>query len=457
MLAKASGTLALQASALAMGFATTVLLARLLGAERYGRYVFALAWASVMIIPAILGLDRFLVRGIATYEVRQRWDLMKGLLRRTNQLVLCSSLLIAGGGWIAAFVWLSPSLRWPFCVAMLLIPVTCLTLLRQGAMQAYGRVVTGQLPEYVVRPVLLLLGIGALDVLGGNALTPTTALAMNVAGVGVAFAVGVVLLKKALPSALRESRAEYRTREWLAASMPMMLVSGIWATNSYLTIVLVGVVRNPSAAGIFSVVQKGGELIVILLVAANMSLAPVLARLHANGERLSLEYATQRVAKAAFIASTPIAAGFLFFPGIYLDIFGAGFGGGSTALTLIAVGQLVNAAAGPAGNVLLMTGHERLALRGIAMGLLTNLVLGLTLIPPFGVTGAGIAFTASLVVWNVALVISVRRRLGINATAFGVFSSPLRRVPLGIHSRARVSRRGKPSVRESQPAIERDD
>jgi O-antigen/teichoic acid export membrane protein len=426
MLVKASGTLALQASSMAMGFATTVLLARLLGAELYGRYVFALAWASVLIIPAILGLDRFLVRGIATYDVRQRWDLMKGLLRRTNQLVLCSSLVIALGGWIVAFVWLSPSLRWPFCVAMLLIPVTCLTLLRQGAMQAYGRVVSGQLPEYVVRPILILLGIAALDAVGGNALTPTSALSVNVAGVAVAFAVGIVLLKRALPSALRESRAQYRTREWIAASLPMMLVSGIWAANSYLTIVLVGVTQNPRAAGVFSVVQKGGELIVILLVAANMSLAPVIARLQAHGDRLSLEYATQRIAKAAFIASTPIAAAFLVFPGVYLGIFGAGFGAGSTALTIIAVGQLVNAAAGPAGNVLLMTGHERVAVKGIAMGLLTNLVVGLVLIPPFGVTGAATAFTASLIVWNVALVVSVRRRLGINATAFRVLSRPLR-------------------------------
>jgi O-antigen/teichoic acid export membrane protein len=299
-------------------------------------------------------------------------------------------------------------------------------------MQAYGRVVTGQLPEYLVRPTLLLLGIGALYVIGGRALTPTSALGVNVASVAVAFALGIVLLKRALPSSLRESRADYRTRQWLAASVPMMLVSGIWAANSYLTILLVGVMQGPRAAGIFSVVQKGGELTVILLVAANMSLAPVIARLQARRDRLSLEYATQRIAKAAFLASTPVAAAFLIFPGAYLDIFGNGFTAGSTALTIIVFGQLVNAAAGPAGNVLLMTGHERAAVRGIALGLLTNLVAGLALIPPLGVTGAALAFAASLVVWNIALVLSARRRLGINATAFRVLSRPLGLLPAAV-------------------------
>ena len=52
--------------------------------------------------------------------------------------------------------------------------------------------------------------------------------------------------------------------------------------------------------------------------------------------------------------------------------------------------------AGPAGNVLLMTGHEGIAVRGIGIGLLANLVLGILLVPLFGVTGGAVAFAASL-------------------------------------------------------------
>ena len=80
LLVSASATGVLQVVSLVLGFATAVLLARFLGAEGYGRYVVALTWANLLMIPAILGLNVFLVRGIAVYQVKEMWSLMKGLL-----------------------------------------------------------------------------------------------------------------------------------------------------------------------------------------------------------------------------------------------------------------------------------------------------------------------------------------------------------------------------------------
>jgi O-antigen/teichoic acid export membrane protein len=416
ILLSASATVILQGASMVMGFATAVLLARLLGGQRYGWYVFALSWAGILTIPALLGLDRFLVRGIAIYEVQRKWQLMGGLLRRTNQLVLLSSMVIACTGCVVAIVWLSPSLRWPFCVAMLLVPTTALTLLRQGAMQAIGRVVTGQSPEYLIRPILILVGIGALELVG--ALTPTTALEANVTGVAVAFVVGTWLLRRALPAAVRSVRPEYATSEWIRAALPMMLVGGVWIANSYITTLVVGTLDGPRAAGVYSVVQKGAELIVVLLVAANMPLAPAIARMHAHGDKEGFEHTTHRVAQTTLLVSAPVAAALFLFPGIYLGLFGPGFQTGATALRILALGQLFNAAAGPAGNVLIMAGHERAAVWGMGVGLLANLALGVALVPLLGVAGGAIAFAASLVLWNTLLVVLVRQRIGVNVTAF---------------------------------------
>jgi O-antigen/teichoic acid export membrane protein len=418
MLVSASLTVLLQGASMVMGFATTVVLARTVGGVEYGRYVFALAWASLLAVPAILGLDRFLVRGIAVYEVSEDWGLMRGLLRRTNQLVLAASLTFAACGGIIAMTWLSPALRWPFCLAMLFVPFTTLTLVRQGAMQAVGRVVAGQLPEYLIRPFLTIAGIGALAFVGHGALTSTTALGANVASVAVAFTVGAVLLSRSLPRVLKSVSPRYATREWMLAALPMMLISGVWLANNYCTTLVVGTLDGPRAVGVYSVVQKGAELIVVLLVAANMPLAPAIARMHARQDREGLQHVTERVALATLAVSLPAALAFAFFPTVYLGIFGAGFHSGAAALTILALAQLVNAAAVPAGNVLIMTGNERVAVRGIAAGLLANLVLAVILVPPFGVTGGAIASATSLVLWNVVLLVLARRRVGVNVTAF---------------------------------------
>jgi O-antigen/teichoic acid export membrane protein len=417
MLMRASATLVLQGFSLLTGFATTVLLAHFLGGVGYGRYAYALAWTGLLTTPAILGLDRFLVRSMAVYEVEGRWELVKGLLKRTNELVLGASTAIAGGGCLVALTSLHGSLRWTFCVAMALIPLTALTLLRQGAMQALSRVVSGQLPEFLIRPVLVLGGVVALETAGHRALTSTTAVAVNVAAVAVAFAVGAVMLRRALPAPARSVQARYETRAWLTASLPMMWFAAVWFGNKYIATLVVGTLDGPRAAGVYSVVEKGAELIVLVLIAANMPLAPVIARMYANKDSIGLQHATERVAQATLLASAPIAAALAFFPGVYLSLFGGSFRTGGTALVILAVAQLVNAAAGPAGNILIMTGHERAAVGGVGVGLLANVVLGVVLVPPLGATGGAIAAGTSLILWNAILVVRARSCLRVNVTA----------------------------------------
>jgi O-antigen/teichoic acid export membrane protein len=417
MLMGASATAGLQGFSLLAGFVTTIILAHFLGGVGYGRYAYAIAWAGLLTTPAILGLDRFLVRSMAVYQVEGRWELVKGLVNRTNELVLAASTAIAGGGCLVAVVSLHGSLRWTFCVAMALIPLTALTLLRQGAMQALSRVVSGQLPEYLIRPVLVLGGVGALELVGHRTLTSTTALAVNVAAVAVAFVVGAVMLRRALPAPVRTVQAQYMTRAWLTASLPMMWFAAVWLGNKYIATLVVGTLDGPRAAGVYSVVEKGAELIVLVLIAANMPLAPVIARMYANKDSLGLQHATERIAQATLIASAPIAFVLAAFPGVYLDLFGGSFHSGVTALVILAVAQLVNAAAGPAGNVLIMTGYERSAMGGVAIGLLANVVLGVVLVPPLGTTGGAIAAGSSLILWNLILVVRARQCLGVNVTA----------------------------------------
>lgn len=415
LISKAVITAGLQGLSLALGFALALVLARLLGKDGYGSYVFAVAWAGVLTTPAILGLDRFLVRGIAVYEVGRDWSLARGLLERTAHTVLLTSLVISTVGCLVGLLWMSPSTKGPFCLAMALIPLTALTLLRQAAMQAIGRVIEGQFPEYLIRPVLILALVVALGLFGS--LTPMIAVGANVAGVGGAAVVGALMLRRALPRIIRSAGSAYETRNWLRASLPMMLTGGVWTANYYLATLIVGVLAGAASAGVYAVAERGSSLIVMMLLAGNMALGPVVARLYAKGDRAGLERESTRVARATFALSLPVALILVLFPQLYLGLFGEGFSSGATALVILVAGQVFNAAAGPAGNVLMMTRHEIAAAGGVAVGLAANVVLGVVLVPSIGVTGGAIAFTASLVLWNTLLVLFARRHVAVNVTA----------------------------------------
>jgi O-antigen/teichoic acid export membrane protein len=422
MLTSAFGTAILQAISNGLSFATAVLLARVLGTHGYGLYAFAFAWASFLIIPALAGFDQFLVRGIARYDVQKNFSHMKGLIRRANQIVLITSTSLAGIGCLVSLALLSPSLRAPFCVAMLLLPLTSLTLLRQGAMQAIGKVVIGQFPEYIIGPLLILAGLGLLVWIGGGILTPATALGVYAAGTGIAFVVGAILLWRALPVALHSVPPNFATRKWIKASLPIMMINGVWTANRYLGIIILGTLAGTNQTGVYNAVERGAAVILLVHLAVNMPLAPAIARLHAQHNLAGLERATEHMARTATLVSIPICTAFAIFPGLYLSLFGPGFGVGATAMSILALAQLVNAATGPSGNVLIMTGNERPAMWATAAGLLVNLILGVALVPSLGITGSAIAFASSIVFWNVTLTVLARRRVGANVTALWFLS-----------------------------------
>jgi O-antigen/teichoic acid export membrane protein len=106
-----------------------------------------------------------------------------------------------------------------------------------------------------------------------------------------------------------------------------------------------------------------------------------------------------------------LAAPLLLFMEPLLDFFDDDFVHGATVARILVVAQLFAAAAGPQQHVLIMTGHERPATLVMAAGTGINIVGCLIGIAFFGATGAALATMASIVFCNVALAITIYRRL----------------------------------------------
>jgi O-antigen/teichoic acid export membrane protein len=83
--------------------------------------------------------------------------------------------------------------------------------------------------------------------------------------------------------------------------------------------------------------------------------------------------------------------------------------------------QIVLSCVGPAGNILTMTGYERIQLVNNLLALGLNIGLNLFLIPRYGILGAAIATSVSLAVLNVLRVIQVIRFIGISPFSTNYF------------------------------------
>jgi O-antigen/teichoic acid export membrane protein len=96
------GTGTLKIANMGLALVSSVLLARLMGAEGYGVYGFAMAVVSLLAIPIQLGLPQFIVRQSALYVQQSDYAGMRGLLIRTNQIVLVISVLLANS---VSYIW----------------------------------------------------------------------------------------------------------------------------------------------------------------------------------------------------------------------------------------------------------------------------------------------------------------------------------------------------------------
>lgn len=426
LVAQTTGTIGLNGATLALNFVLALLLSRLLGPDGYGAYAFAVSWALLLSVPAMLGLSSLVVREIATYRVRKDWSRARGLLRRANEAVLAASLAATLTTAAAFFVvgWPESPLLKPTLVGLALVPLLAVVAVRQSAMQGFGAVVLARVPEALVAPMLTIVLVLLLEAWLAGGLSGTSAVGGQVLAAAIAMLVGVYLLRRTLPEEIRHAERIDETRLWLVGAFPILIASGIQAVSVQAGTILTGSIAGPEEAGIYAVAVRIAVLLPFLLLAAMPSLMPTIAELHERGESDALQRLLTRAARLVFIGSLPIAIGAILFAGPLLALFGADFEGGVSVLRILCLGQVVALATGLAGTTLIMIGEAGLVTWAVAAGTAVNLALSGALIPGFGAEGAAVGTAVSVAFTNVLMVYLLWRRKRIDSAVLRLRRSP---------------------------------
>jgi O-antigen/teichoic acid export membrane protein len=424
----AAGTVVLNGFTLGLNFMTVLVLSRLLGASAFGTYAFAFAWAMLLSVPAMLGLNSIVIRNVAAYEATSKWALLRGIIQRSQQLVGATSFVIVA---IAAVVgWLAYRgdyhVLGPLWIALLLVPVISLTAMRQAAMQGLGKVVLGRTPEAVVGPALLLALVGLGYLMLGGRLSATWAAGLNAGSSLAALSLGGYLLFRSLPDEARGIAPAMETRAWLRSARPLLLSTGVLALNAQIGTILLGAMEGTADAGVFNATLRLANFTNFLFAAATYPLMPLAARLWAAGEVRRLERVLRQSSRTIVLVSA-VVGGILFaFAAPILGLFGAEFTSGAGALRILVCGQLVSCMTGYAGIALVMAGHERAFAKATTVGVAMTVALTAALIPAWQVEGAAVGLAAGLSTTGVLATVLLWRRLGLYVGAFRFFGEPPR-------------------------------
>jgi len=409
-------TVMLQGASLLLSLLLAVVLARLLGADGYGRYAFAMAAVSLLAIPVQLGLPSLLVRLCAIYHRRGDHASMKGLLIRANLAVLGLGLVLGAGA--AGVLLLLPGARdWvyrePLLLAVSLIPLFGLIGIRAAALRGLSRILSSQLPENLLRPLLFTALLATVWWWFGG-VSVITVIGLNILATAFGFAAGWWLLWRALPEPVHTTPARFLDREWLAGALPFLLIAGLQVVMQQTDILMLGFYVPPAEVGMYRAAVQGAMLVGLSLSVVNAVIAPHVARSYDADDSQRLQWLVRSAARFAVLGAAPLALLYLLLGDRLLAlVFGAGFAGAYPALVILAVGQFMNVALGCVGLILSMTGRAWYATAGVTVAASLNVLLNVLLIPRFGMQGAAWATALGLLAWNVLLAWWVYRLLGI--------------------------------------------
>jgi O-antigen/teichoic acid export membrane protein len=167
--------------------------------------------------------------------------------------------------------------------------------------------------------------------------------------------------------------------------------------------------------------------VVLPRTAINTLFAPTISTLFTREDRVTLQALVTKAASWTLCAAGGIALVLAVLAESILTWFGKDFADGVPALRILLVGQLIAASYGSQLSVMTMTGHERGAAGLLILSAAVSVVASILFISMLGLTGAAIATTIALIVWNVAMAFFITRHLQLLPGVLGMLGSTLRR------------------------------
>jgi O-antigen/teichoic acid export membrane protein len=405
-----------QLLAFAARFALALVLARTLGTRGFGAYALALSIASVLTSVSLLGLNVGALRTVALEEDADE---------RAATAIRCVG--IAGGvaAVLALTAWAAPDLIvvWSdrpqvhaviAIAAAAVVPTVAVIVLSQVAL-GVGRPGLTALANVV--PMVLKLAVLATLAVAG-VLTVDDAVAVHALSLLVGFVLVARLLHRQLPlrrglQALRRHDGHHPLRALFAFSLPVYATQVLGTATSEAGVLMVGAWIGLGAVGALAVALRLATLGRIFNSALLDSTRPLMARAHHAGDRAALGrlYATTTRWSATVNLLPAIIT--IVCAGPLLDAFGVTRSGTVTALVLLTVAAWIQSATGPCGALITMIGRPGINAVNSAGSLAASVVLGVALIPMWGITGAAVTALAVTIGVNVVRLFQAHHLTGL--------------------------------------------
>ena len=390
-----------------------MLAARVLGAAEAGLFFICITWSGLASTAARMGFERAITRHVAA-------ELAIGQGRLARAALLLGCLVTALGGTVAAlatlalaspaslYIFKQPELAMPLALSALAVLPQTLMVVAGSVLAGLNRGVASQVVQNALWPLLTLaaLALGARSV---DSLLIAMAAAMLLSTLlGIGLVVGQNDIFRDRAQAASESQA--LPALWRTA-LPLGVVELIQVSLGSVPVLVLGMFADAASVGAFSVANRISMMIWVVIISIGTVAAAHFAEHHRRNDLAELRRVNRRVRLAVSASGVPLILAMILFPAPLLHLIGPGFEIASTALVIMALGQLVNCLLPCQDIVLAMTGQGTWLQRLNLLQLVVCLVLSSVLIPAYGMLGAALVTAAAIIQGALGTTLVVRRVL----------------------------------------------
>lgn len=404
-------SLLLRLFGIAIALVLAVTTARLLGPSGYGAVAWVISLSQIVSVFATFGFATLAVREIPGRLAMEDRSGLASHLATGLKITMALSLFGAIG---LSFVLSRTQYGNLAFGGLLVIPLAFITLFR-GWSQGLKLVAVAQIPGEILRPLLTISLIsGAFLVC--RSISDRDFMIFSMASCSIAVAYSFISVHAKVISDLPKSRSALRLD--LKQTLPILGLAITAVLQNEVNTMFLGWLAGPEETGLFQPIARLAPLLLLSVEAASMAYAPRMAELWRTQEISDIKRITAKFTRATAGMTFLLGLILLVMSRKVLAIFGPEFVILNDLIWVVVITQFFNVACGPAGLLLVMTGHSKLPLAGQCAGLIVNSLIAFLLVPEWGAIGATYAMAAGIVTWNTAMVVAVRAKLKINPTVF---------------------------------------
>lgn len=375
-----------------LGYVYSVIVARL-GAVNYGIFNLVNIALEIFLMISLIGLNEGIVRYISFYQGKKDNVMLNRTLSTAIVVPFAISILMTvavflSSDYIATAFFHNKDFGIVLKYTILVLPLLTIYRIMVPTLRGfkaikywmYSNDIWKSLSQFIIGAFLIYLGFGLFGAIAG-------VVGSILVSLGFAFYYLRKMFKFRIVAAI--------DKEIMIFSYPLLFTNVLILIKDWLSTLLIGYFIGVESVGVYSVAVLTARLLTIIPAALTSLFLPVITEKYADNKNIRDEYYT--TTKWVFAGNLFLALMMIFLSKhIIILSFGHSYYPAAIPLIILSVGYFIENTFLTSKFILYMLKRTKLVFMMLFLTSIGNVVLGVTLIPKYGINGAAIATALSM-------------------------------------------------------------